>query len=68
MNEPEDIGDRAITFLEYMGSDSVRIPNHYSRTTLMNFNQYESTIDAEAVDRFAADGDPLLKEYFDNIL
>jgi capsular polysaccharide export protein len=68
IEEPEDISDRAITFLEYMGSDDVRVVNAYSQTTLMNFNQFESTIDAEAVDRFVAQGDKALCCRFDELI
>ena len=68
IKEPEDIRDRAITFLEYMGSDDVRIANRYSETTLMNFNQYESTVNDEAVDRFVEEGDPALEEYFNKVI
>ena len=68
IKEDAEICDKAITFLEYMGSDDVRIANDYSLTTLMNFNQYESEVNEEAVDRFVSEGDGQLKEYFDSLL
>ena len=68
IREPEDIQDRAIAFLEYIGSDDVRVKNKYSQTTLMNFNQYQTMIDEAAVDEFVKNGDAHLKQYFDSIL
>ena len=65
--EDKEISDKAVTFLEYMGSEDVRITNHYSQTTLMNFNQYESTVDSEAVERFVSEGDAELEAYFDKV-
>ena len=68
MKEREDIGDRAITFLEYMGSDDVRIQNLYSKTTLMNIHQFESSINAEAIDEFVRKGNEHLKEKFNELI
>ncbi len=68
IQEREDISDRAITFLEYMGSDDVRIRNLYSQTTLMNFHQFESSVDSEAVDEFVRNGNEHLREKFSELL
>ena len=68
IEEREDISDRAITFLEYMGSDDVRIRNLYSQTTLMNFHQFDSSIDADAVDEFVRNGNEHLKQKFDELI
>lgn len=68
IREREDISDRAITFLEYMGSDDVRIRNLYSQTTLMNFHQFESSVNAEAVDDFVRNGDEHLRQKFDELI
>lgn len=68
MQDPKEINDRAIAFLEYIGSEHVRIPNRYSQTTLMNFNQYESTINAAAVDDYVENGDMKLAKHFESIL
>ena len=69
LHQPEELQSKALVFLEYMGSDVVRIPNPYARTTLMNFNQYSSTIDGDAVDCFVRQGgDEALRGYFDTLL
>ena len=62
MVEPSDLADRAITFLEYMGSDSVRVPNFYTSTTAMNFHQRDSAINMEAVNNLVDHGDPVLEQ------
>ena len=68
MADIEDLSDRAMLFLEYMGSDDVRVINKYTNTTLMNFNQYESTIDSNEVDEFVRSGNEELKKYFSSLL
>lgn len=68
IKEREDISDRAITFLEYMGSDDVRIRNPYSQTTLTNFRQCESSVNAEAVDDFVRNGNEHLRQKFDELI
>lgn len=68
MKIPEDLSDRAIVFLEYMGSEDVRIINPYSSTSAMNFHQYDSKINKDAVDDFIENGDPVLERRIKELL
>ena len=60
MQVRDDLADRAIVFLEYMGSEDVRVINPYSSTSAMNFHQYKSKINSSAVDDYIKNGDEAL--------
>jgi capsular polysaccharide export protein len=61
----EGIQEKAIMFLAYMESEDVRVPNRYSRTSSLNFHQFESEIYDDKIGDFLRDGDPALERYFD---
>ena len=68
MKEPDDLDDKALMFLDYMGSNDVRIENRYSKTTTLNFNQFDSKIDLQAVYRYFEKGDKELDSLFESLL
>lgn len=65
----KSLRDKAIFFLKYMGSEDVRIPNPYSETTSMNYNQFDkSKIHNKAVNEYLKNGDVLLDELYESII
>lgn len=64
---PEGLKEKAIVFLDYMGSGDVNIQNNYSETTSSNFNTFESKINYEEVLLYEKNGDKKLEEYFNKI-
>ncbi|GAB3385185.1 hypothetical protein GCM10027568_01880 [Humibacter soli] len=68
VNCDQELRDRAICFLNYMGSDAVRIRNPYTRTTTLNYNQFSaSAIQLDKIRDFVEHGDPELEALFDRI-
>lgn len=65
---PNDLKDKAIMFLSYMGSEDVRIENPFTKTTSLNFKQFESNIDIERIDEFFRNGNEKLEKLFDSVL
>lgn len=63
----EELQKRAIMFLSYMGSDDVRIVNKWSSTSSLNFNQFDSTVDMDAVKDLAENGCEELELLFKSI-
>lgn len=71
---PKEIKDldllqkRAIMFLNYMGSENVRITNQYTKTASLNFHQFDSFIYEKEIDHLIQEGDKQLERLFDKIL
>lgn len=64
---PDDLSEKAVAFLSYMGSRDLSIENKLTTTTTTNYGMYESSIDDAAVDKFIMHGDPNIERLFDEI-
>lgn len=63
LNLPADISDKAIMFLNYMGSNKVAYPNIYTKTSTLNYHQFTNTkIFSENIDKLIKYGDPNIEE------
>ena|GEM_PF-4197942 len=61
----DDIQDKAIMFLNYMGSDVLNVKNPYTKTSTLNYFQfYNSQIFSEEIDEYIQNGDENLSILF----
>ena len=67
--DKEDIRERAIVFLDYMGSESVSIKNPYGKSSSVNLYQFTKTeIYDDAINNFIENGDLAVEDLVDKIL
>ncbi|MEG0283295.1 MAG: hypothetical protein RR543_02450 [Erysipelotrichales bacterium] len=69
IQNPLGIEERAIMFLDYMGSDAVRMKNPYTMTSSLNFFQYtNSKIFSNQIDVLLENGNKDLETLFRNAM
>lgn len=66
---PNDISDKAIAFLHYMGSEDVRVPNKYTQTSTLNYHQFtNSKIFSDKIDDLIKNGDHYMEDLVKKIV
>jgi len=67
--QAEDLADKAMMFLSYIGSDDVNMKNPYTETTTSNYRIFDnSKIHHEKIDEYIKHGDPRLEKMFEEVL
>ena len=61
---PDDLADKAILFLSYIGSRDVSIPNPYTSCVASNYHTWDADIDFDAVKHLNSENDESLERLF----
>jgi capsular polysaccharide export protein len=64
----EDLPDRALMFLAFLGSDDVLIKNKYTSTLGNNYGIHQSKINMGAVKEYVRNGDKELEGFFERLI
>ena len=65
----DELADKATMFLKYFSSDSVRMYNPYTSSSLLNTNQLTYlSVNEEAVDRYIVNGDKVLEKFVKSLM